>query len=209
MSTTKPAAHPIVTLKLPKSVPALITYTGNIVQAMTANAAVYASPNPTLATLTAASTDLSSAEASAISRVKGAVAIRNEKRTALVTLLKQEASYVQHIVDGNVENGVSIIEGAGMAVRKTAVRKPKAFGVVAGPVSGSAKLVTKSAGARASYEWQYSTDGGKTWVAAPGTLQAKTVIMGLTPGGTVQFRYRALTKTGEGDWSQVVQLIVK
>ncbi len=50
---------------------------------------------------------------------------------------------------------------------------------------------------------------GKTWVIAPGTLQAKTTVTGLTPGATVQFRSRALTKSGEGDWSQTVQLIVK
>jgi hypothetical protein len=80
---------------------------------------------------------------------------------------------------------------------------------VQGTVSGSAKLVAASAGRRASYEWQYSTDGGKTWVMAPSTLQAKTTVTGLTPGATVDFRYRPVTKTGEGNWSQTVQLIVK
>ena len=71
------------------------------------------------------------------------------------------------------------------------------------------KLVTDSAGHRASYEWQYSTDGGKTWVDAAVTLQAKTTMPGLTAGSTVEFKYRPVTKTGEGDWSQAVSLIVK
>jgi hypothetical protein len=44
---------------------------------------------------------------------------------------------------------------------------------------------------------------------APVTLQAKTTIMGLTPGATVTFRYRGVTKTGEGDWSQLITFIVK
>jgi hypothetical protein len=187
----------------------LIPYTENIVQKMTANAATFGSPSPALAVLTAAAADLTSAEGNALSRVKGAVAIRNEKRTALVTLLRQEASYVQQTADANVENGVSIIESAAMSVRKSPTRKPKSFEVLAGPTSGTAKLVTKSAGPRAAYEWQYSTDGGKTWVNAPGTMQAKTVIPGFTPGATVQFRYRPLTKIGEGDWSQVASLIIK
>ena len=52
-----------------------------------------------------------------------------------------------------------------------------------------------SAGHRASYEWEYSTDGGKTWVTTPVTLQAKTTILGLTAGTTVQFRHRPVTKT--------------
>jgi hypothetical protein len=57
-----------------------------------------------------------------------------------------------------------------------------------GSVSGTAKITAVSAGHRASYEWQYSVDGGKTWVTAPATMQAKA---------------------GEGDWSQAVALLVK
>jgi hypothetical protein len=77
-----------------------------------------------------------------------------------------------------------------------------------GPLSGVAKLVTASAGPRSSYEWEYSTDGGKTWVAAPATVQAKTLIPGLVPGLTAQFRYRTVTKAGQGDWSQTVSLLI-
>jgi DNA-directed RNA polymerase specialized sigma24 family protein len=54
-----------------------------------------------------------------------------------------------------------------------------------------------------------SLDGGKTWVAAPSTLQAKTNVYGFAPGATVLFRFRPVTKAGEGDWSQPVSLIVK
>jgi len=39
-------------------------------------------------------------------------------------------------------------------------------------------------------------------------MQAKTTVAGLTPGASVQFRYRPATKSGEGDWSQPVTLIV-
>ncbi|HEY8087061.1 MAG TPA: fibronectin type III domain-containing protein [Polyangiaceae bacterium] len=47
---------------------------------------------------------------------------------------------------------------------------------------------------RASYEWRYSLDGGKTWVPTAATLQTRTTVTGLTPGATVTFRYRAVTK---------------
>jgi hypothetical protein len=67
----------------------------------------------------------------------------------------------------------------------------------------------KSAGHRASYEWQYSTDGGKTWVTAPPTLQAKTTVAGLVPGATVQFKYRPVTRAGGADWSQPISLMVQ
>jgi hypothetical protein len=89
------------------------------------------------------------------------------------------------------------------------VHKPRTFAAVQGPTSGSVKLVAASAARRASYEWQYSTDGGKTWVAVPSTLRAQTSVSGLTAGATVSFRYQSLTKAGEGDWSQPISVIVK
>jgi hypothetical protein len=100
-------------------------------------------------------------------------------------------------------------ESAAIAAQKTAVRKPRVFTAEQGEVSGSAKLLAASAGARTSYEWEYSADGGKTWVTAPVTIQASTTVPGLTPGSTVQFRYRPVTKAGEGNWSQTVSLVVK
>ena len=87
-------------------------------------------------------------------------------------------------------------------------RGARAFAAKPGAVSGSAKVVAVSAGRRASYEWQHSLDGGKTWVTAPVTLQAKTTIAGFAPGATVLFKSRAVTKTGEGDWSQPVSLVI-
>jgi hypothetical protein len=54
-------------------------------------------------------------------------------------------------------------------VKKTAARAPRVFAAKPGDVSGSVKLVTDSAARRASYEWQSSIDGGKTWVSLPAT----------------------------------------
>jgi hypothetical protein len=71
-----------------------------------------------------------------------------------------------------------------------------------------AKVIAVAAARRAAYDWQYSSDGGKTWTTAPSTLQAKTTVAGLVPGSTVHFKFRAVTKTGEEDWSQPVSLMV-
>jgi hypothetical protein len=154
-------------------------------------------------------TDLQAAETAALARTKGAIATRNEKRAALVQLLQQLKGTVQNAADATPENAPSIIQSAGVAVKKTAVRAPRVFAAKPGAVSGSVNLVTDSAARRAFYEWQYSTDGGKTWVTSASTLQTKTTVSGLTPGATVMFRYRAATKTGEGDWSQPTSLLVK
>jgi hypothetical protein len=207
-ATTKTIRRSLASLNLsPSKVSALVTYSQGIVKGMTGNPA-FPSSAPALAAVTTAVNDLQTAETAALARTKGAVAVRNEKRAALVVLLQQLRGTVQAAADANVENGASIIQGAGMELRKTPVRTPRVFDASPGAVSGSAKLVAASAGARSSYEWQYSIDG-KTWVTAPSTIQAKTTIPGLTPASTVQFKYRVVTKTGEGDWSQAVSLIVK
>jgi hypothetical protein len=208
MSTTKSVHRSIVSLDLPKKVPSLITYTISMVTAMTGNPS-FPTPAPTLAEVTAAITALQTAESAAVARTKGAVTARNDKKAVLVTLLQEMKAYIQKTADANADNSATIIQSAGVSVKKTAVRPPRVFSAVQGEVSGSAKLVTAAAGHRASYEWETSADGGKTWVTAPPSLQAKTTITGLPAGNTVQFRYRAVTKTGAGDWSQPVSLLVK
>ena len=52
-----------------------------------------------------------------------------------------------------------------------------------------------------------STDQ-KTWTNAPSTLQAKTDITGLTSTTVFYFRFRGVTKAGEGAYSQIVQILV-
>jgi hypothetical protein len=152
---------------------------------------------------------LQTAEVVAVSRVKGAVPARNQKRKELVALLQQLGGYVQTVADADEANAPAIIESAGLTVRKRPTRAPRVFAAKQGANSGVAQLVAASAGHRSAYDWQYSTDGGKTWVLLPTTLQAKATVTGLTPGAVVQFKYRAVTKTGADDWSQPVSLAVQ
>jgi hypothetical protein len=208
MSPLKTTHRVLVSLSLPKTVPALVTYAERIVQSMTNNPS-FPNPTPPLAAVTQATTDLQSAEALALARTKGAAQARNDKRTTLVKLLQQLKAYIQTIADGDSETAATVVTSAGVAVKKTPVRKPRVFAAEQGVVSGSVKLVTASAGARASYLWQYSIDGGKTWVDAPATMQAKTTVAALPVGTTVMFRYRPVTKAGQGDWQAPVSLLVK
>ena len=208
MTTTKAPHRSLVALALPKAVPALVTYAEQIMKAMTNNPN-FPNPLPTLALITQAIDDLQAAAAAALSRAKGSVQARNDKRTALVKLLENLRTYVQNVADGNNETAPTVIASAGLAVRKSRARKAHTFAVLEGALSGSVKLSTASAGARACYLWQYSLDGGKTWVDVPGTLQGKTTVTGLPAGSTVLFRVRAITKSGQGDWSAPTAFIVK
>jgi hypothetical protein len=207
-NTTNTIARPIATLNLPKKVPALLTYAQGIVNAVTGNKSLPA-PTPTLAAVQTAITELSTAETATLSRQKGAVIVRNEKRAVLVALLQQLRAYAQAIADATPENGGSIIASAGMALRRPIVRPARVFAAKPSGITGSVKLVAPSAARRSSYEWEYSPDGGVTWVTAPPSLQATTVVTGLKAGTTVQFRYRPVVKTGGENWSQTVTLLVQ
>ena len=207
-TTTKTIKRPIVALKLPGSVPQLLGTTSALVSSMTNNQ-YFPTPDPPLATVSAAVAALEAAQTAVHARTQGAVAGRNEKRQTLTKLLEQLRAYIQKIADGDSGTAEAVIRSAGVGVRKPTIRQKQAFAVTEGAVSGSVKLVTATAGARASYEWQCSPDGGKTWQALPATLQAKTTMTGLAVGASAQFRSRAVTKTGEADWTQPVSILVR
>jgi hypothetical protein len=197
----------LVSLYLPKPVGLLVSVVQAIVDSMSGNPR-FPSPSPTLAVVAAALADLVKAESAAATRTKGAVATRNSKRAALLLLVDELRAYVQKIADADQENGAAIIESAGMAVRKPPTTRKRVFDVRQGRVSGTVDVTAPVVARRACYDWQWSTDGGKTWVSAPSTMRSKTSMV-FPAGSTVSFRFRANTKTGEGDWSQAVSFLVK
>ena len=207
-SSSKTTWRPLAILKLPEyEVPRFITYARSIVRAMTNNPS-FPSPVPPLATIEAAIDALAEAETARLARTAGTVPVRNAKRKQVKQLLEQLCSYVQVTADAT-EQPLSIIESAGMSVKRKGGPPPPVFGAKPGQNSGSVILVAPKAGNRAAYEWQMSTDGGKTWVTLEVTVKATTTVHGLTPGSTVSFRYRTVTKNGTGDWSEPVSIIVQ
>ena len=197
----------IVVLKLPLATTALVKVSENILTAMTSNPA-FANIQPPLATVVAQVKKLDDAETLAKTRAQGMVQARNAARLEVVQSMHALKAAVQVIADANGDNGAAIITAAGMATKKAPVRTKPTFVAHQGLTSGSVRLVAKAAAQRASYEWQWSVDGGKTWNSAPTTLKASTTITGLPPATVVLFRYRAVTKAGEGDWSQVLSFLV-
>lgn len=198
--------HTSAVLKLPRRVKNIGSFAQAILTAMTGNAS-FPNPSPPLATVEADLAGFNAAEAAALTRTKGAAQERNVKLVTLRADLDHLTAYVQQVADATPSSAASIIESAGMAVRKVTAHTKGDVSVAQGSVSGSAKLVVKSVAGRAAYEWQYSTDQ-KTWLYAPSTLQAKTEVDGLSPGTAYFFRSRGITKTGPGDYTQVVSLLV-
>ena len=203
MSTnTTVTRRAIVVLNMPKRIPDLIVYFGQIATAMTGNAS-FPSPTVPIATFETNISALNTAEQSVLTRVKGASATRNVKLATARGDAEQLKAYVQVVADANPSEAESLIHSAGMAVKKVTPRNKADLAATPGPLPGTAHLVAKSAGHRSAYEWQYSLDQ-KTWTAMPVTLQAKTDVSGLTSGTTYAFRFRPVLKAGEATWSQVV-----
>ena len=179
MTITNAVHRSVITMRTSVPVATLVAYALTLVAKMQNNPA-FATPTPTLAAVTTAANELAAAQQAASQKTKGAVTVRDDKRAVLVTLLHQLRSYVQSQADANLENGQAIIESAGMTVKKTVARKARVFAAKSGATTGSVHLIAPSASKRAAYDWQYSTDGGKTWVAVPSTLRAQTSVSGLT-----------------------------
>jgi hypothetical protein len=188
------------------SIAALISRSTTIASAIEANKATFTSPTPPLATVNAAIATLTSAE-STFKAHTGTRSDRDAARVALVALMQQLHTYVQGVVNANPSEAAVIAEEAAMALKKpTTHSKPPL--AVKQTVSSAVKVVAKAiAGAKAN-DWQYSTDGGKTWLDAPTTTKASTTITGLVPGATVMYRHRPITKDGPGDWSQPITAVV-
>lgn len=208
MNQNKSVHRILVILNLPRPVPALVTYAQSVITAMTNNPH-FPTPSPALAEVSTALTALQTSESAALTRVKGAVVARNDKRAALVKLLQELRGYIQRIADADPENSATIIQSSGLPARKTPAHRPRVFTAKPGAVSGSADVIAATAARRASYEWQYSTDGGKTWIEAAPSLRSRTTITNLPVASMAQFRYRSVTKAGPSDWSQPVSLVVR
>jgi len=203
---TQQTPHLVAVLKPAVNVHDFLAQARAIIAAMTGNP-LFPTPDPALGTLTVQADALEVAT-TAQTRVKGAAAVRDAKRRALLDGLQHLRAYVQKVADADPTNARTIITGAGLKVKTVTVHPKQDFVAKQGNVSGTVRLVAKASSTRASYEWQYSADQ-KTWTTVPATPAANTDIANLPPATTQYFRHRATTKAGVGDWSQVVSLIVK
>lgn len=198
----------VVVLLLPRSVPALVKFAQAVVAALTNNA-FFPNPNPPLSAVSALVTKLDAAETAVKTRAAGTVEARDAAKEQLIDALHDIRGYVQSTANANPDQAEAMVASAALRTKRIPVRAKAALAVTPADVSGAAKIEAKAVARRAAYEWQWSGDGGKTWTALPPTLQSRTSVEGLPVGTSCSFRVRALTRTGEGDWSQVVTYLVK
>jgi hypothetical protein len=198
---------PQLVLKLPKAIALFILFVQHVLQSMTNNP-WFASMAALIATTTTDLATLLSAQAKALSKAKGAVEARDDAKKVVVDDLKLLKSGVQTIINQNPGVAATIIESAGFFQRKATLPfKPNLEARMA-PVTPGEVLVRARAVKRASYEWQYSLDGGKTWIAMGTTTVANTSLLGMTAGTTVLFRFRTTVSKTTSDWSPTLSFVV-
>ena len=206
MTTKKPAA-PHVVLTLPQPVDTLITLGTAVHDSVAANPTLLPSPSPALTVLSTHLGSLQTQQVAVKAHTPGALVLRDAACALVKADLRQLKAYVQQLVCANPSNAAAIALAAGMRLAKTgAFAKPPL--AAKQTVSGTVVLVAKATAGSKAYEWQYSTDGGKTWLTTPASTKAETAIAGLVPGTTVLFRHRAVVKGGPEDWGQTIQRIV-
>ena len=200
-----------IALNLPKIVALLILLGRHIVQAMGLSswfAAPNPLPNPTLATVTSHLDALEAAEATALSRAKGAAAARNVAKKQVTDDLAALKAYVSMIVALNIASALAIIEAAGMTSKRYTAPQKAMLAAVMGAVPLQVVLRAKAAGKGAVYGWEYSINAGTTWIAMPMTNVAHTTLSGATQGTTYLFRYCFTLKNVTSAWSQTISLFV-
>jgi hypothetical protein len=209
MTTTTKTPKVHVVLRRPHPVPSVLALAKAISSGMAAHVGTFPKPTPPLVELDGDVSALDTAETATHTRTKGAAQARDAKAAIVITDLNLLRSYVEAVANADPANALTIATSAAMSIRKRPTTTKNDLNVkpskVSGSVSITARVGTKQ---KVSHEWEYSIDGGKTWLAMPPTVQGNTTLTGLTPGSNVQFRHRAITIQGPADWSAPVALIV-
>jgi len=181
-------------------------------------AAVASFPNPTvaMAAFLVLIQALDAAQQAATSRAKGLATIRNTKRDLVWTAMESLRIYVQGLADiVTPENAAALIELAGLLVAPKATHQKPILQAKLTTTSGvvhvfaNAKLLLGGKKSKSvTFNWAWSSDGGKTWNTVPSTPLADTLIPNLTPQTQYQFRVCVTVSRVTGAWTDAVAIWV-
>jgi hypothetical protein len=183
--------------------------------AMDANQAQFPNPVVALATFLTLWQTASTAQKLAQTKEPGSAKARTAAFVPLLTAAESLRAYVEALCQSlNAEQAAALAAAAGMKIVASPSRSKPALQANRGSLSGvvvliaNALLLAGNGRGRKLFNWAWSADGGKTWVALPATTDAVTSVSGLTPLTTYLFRVSANTRKVAGAFSQAVSLIV-
>jgi len=142
-------------------------------------------------------------------RKPGAIDKRDFHFQQVLTYLRSCQIYVQNLTDNEDDekkaNAIVLASGFTVRIKPLIIKLP--FKVRQDKNSGDIILRVKSAGTKAIYEWQQSTDNGENFVHLPPTARAGTEVSGYTPYQKICFRFRSHTNFCSGEWSTPITFI--
>jgi len=182
---------------------------GAVIKGVTGNAS-YPTPPVTMPALQAALTAFTTAMAAQAQGGTAATADKNNKRDALVALLRQLAGYVQQNCNNNLATLLtSGFEAVSSSRAQSALEAPDILNIDNGNSGQLLVKVTATANSKC-YEGRYALigPGGVTgpWQSAGLFTNSRSMpVNGLSPGSMYNFQFRAVGgSTGYSDWSDTV-----
>jgi hypothetical protein len=174
-------------------------------------------PVPTIAALDNQIVVVGNLQALVATHAYGAAATRNFQLGVLMGLLNKGLGYVQDLADNaqSYDQAESIIKASGLLVAGSPSH-PKALLTVRQSMPGAPVVLDANVGMITNrskkgrfFGWQYTPDGGKTFVSLPTTSKGKTTVTGLTALTTYGFRVNVTLTDGiTQPWSQIVDFLV-
>jgi hypothetical protein len=127
---------------------------------------------------------------------------RSPEERALRARLTEAAHFTETCANDDPANGPAIIAASTFTQKaKTTYAKPP-LALKLGAASGSVLAGARAAkGRRVFYSWRYSLDNGQSWIEAPPTNHAKTLLEGIPLGKTVLVQVAVTQKNVRGPWS--------
>jgi hypothetical protein len=196
-----------IVLGLPRAVAALIVRLTAILGAMTANKTTFNSPPIAIATVVTHVAALAAAEAATKTKAAGTKQTRDDALTLVIEDAKQLHAYVQQLANASPNQALTIAEKAAMTLRKVGAHPVHDLTIKQGS-TGTVHVSARSVKGARAHEWQYSTDGGKSWTIMSATTTARTIITGLQPGVLVEVKHRSVVKGAPANWSAPFQAAV-
>jgi len=195
----------VIALLLPDNVAALIVYGRQVWSAVSLHPAYFPTPSPTVLSATANLDALQAAEALVPHGGPPAVADRNLKQAAVEADLKALKAYLLGLCAANPALAAAMIAASALHERKTSPHTKPFLSARMGPSPNQIILRAKAVARRGvCYSWQFSLDGGKTWLTIGTTTEANTSLLGSTPLTTYLFRFQSTIKQTTSAWSQTI-----
>jgi hypothetical protein len=202
-----------------KKVTAVVARAEAMDSGMGSDTVTYANPNPPLSAFKVLITNVTTSQPAVQARTVGAKETRDVQLRLLIAGMESERLYIQSLADANAARAAEIIRNAGLMIAALPIHTKLLLVLRNGAKEGTVVCdanVGLLVGADAKHPhaarffgWEYSVDGGKSFVAAPTTAYGKTLLTGLTPLTMVGVRVNITILGVTSPWSDVATILVR